>query len=157
MLRCLPSRRRPWAGSKRGKQTVMHIACYQLLTDDVALPLPNDLPDLGETRDAQKIQWNAPDESEIAKDRSRRPVLCYQVELQSAEPFRLRVQLRDRNGALRTISTRSLCDRMARQVMDPFPANWVRSGNNRILFRRLAGQGRLFIRDVMVLYQRLVS
>ncbi len=136
---------------------MMHIACYQLLTDDAVLPLPNDLPDLGETRNAQKVQWNAPAEYEIAKDRSRRPVLCYQVELQSTEAFRLRVQLRDRDGALRTIGTRSIYDRIARQVMDPFPADWVRSGNNRIFFRRLAGQGRLFIRDVMVLYQRLVS
>ncbi len=134
-----------------------HIACYQLLTDDFDLPLPNDLPGAEESRDVQKVQWNPVPEAGLALDRSRRPILCYRLDCQDADGFELRVQLRGRNGADRTISTQSFLGDTAGHVMDPFPAQWISNGNNKIFFRRLAGRGKILIRHVMVLYQRLVS
>lgn len=134
-----------------------HIACYQLLTDDLALSLPNDFPGAEESRDVQKVHWNPVHDADLALDRSRRPILCYRVDCQDAAGVQLRVQLRDRNGADRTISTQAFAGNTVGHVMDPFPVHWVSDGNNKIFFRRLAGRGKVLIRHVMVLYQRLVS
>ena len=103
------------------------------------------------------MHWNPVREADLALDRSRRPILCYRLDCQDVADFQLRVQLRDRNGADRTISTQAFAGNTITQVMDPFPAQWISNGNNKIFFRRLAERGKILIRHVMILYQRLVS
>jgi hypothetical protein len=136
-----------------------HIAYYQVLTDNVTLPLPNFSPGAGESQNLQRVQWNPANDIKLDNDGSRWPLLCYQVDLEGAGNFTLRVQIRDPQGADRTISTFSFDGNTTRQFMDPFPSQWVGTGNNKIFFRRLSGTGSggVIIRNVVVLYQRFID
>ncbi len=135
-----------------------HIAYYQVLTDNVTLPLPNFSPGADESQNAQRVLWNPANDIKIDNDGSKRPVLCYQVDLESANDFVLRVQIRDPQGTDRTISTFTFDGNTTRQFMDPFPSQWLGTGNNKIFFQRLSGNGTggVIIRNVLVLYQRLI-
>lgn len=136
-----------------------HIAYYQVLTDNVTLPLSNFSPGAEESPNTQRVQWNPANDIKLDNDGSKRPVLCYQVDLENANGFTLRVQIRDPQGADRTISTFSFDGNTTRQYMDPFSSKWVSKGNNKIFFRKLSGNGSggVIIRNVMVLYQRFIN
>ena len=133
-----------------------HIAFYQVLTDDVVLPLPNLNPGNDEDQDTQRLTLNPANDIELNATGQHRPLLCYQVNLENADDFKLQVQVRDKQGALRTISTWTFDGNTTRQFVNPFRLEWINSGNNIFFFKRLSGNGGVKIRNVVVFYQRNV-
>ncbi len=82
------------------------IAYYQVLTDDVLLPLPNPNPtQVDENATTQKLTFNPADDVKLSGAGENRPLLSYQVDLENANDFKLRVEVRKDGGPLRTIST----------------------------------------------------
>ena len=131
-----------------------HFAYYHVLTDDVVMALPQFNAPSGEDLNTQRVTFNPTDDIELDGSGANRPLLCYQVDLDDASAFKLKVQIRDQQGADRTISTWSFDGNDTRQFMDPFRLEWLHKGDHSIFFKRISGAGSVKIRNVVVFFQR---
>lgn len=140
-----------------------HIAYYDVLADNQVLRLTNfsPEPDVGgtaadEDQDTQIVVWRPAGDIQLSGGGNIRPVLCYNVDLDGADDFRLRVKIRGAQGD-KTISTFTYSGNTTRQWMDPFLLSWVRRDQNLFIFERVSGGGSVEIRNVIVLYQRFIE
>ncbi len=132
-----------------------HIAYYQVLTDNVILPLPNTNPSgTEENETTQKLIFNPANDIELNASGQHRPLISYQVDLESANDFKLRVQVRKPGGALKTINTWTFDGNATRQFEDPFRLEWISNSDNVIFFRKISGNDGVIVRNVVVFYQR---
>lgn len=131
-----------------------HIAYYDVLTDDVVLSLPQFEAKPPESINQQIVKFDPANDIELDATGKSRPLLCYQVDLENADDFKLRVQVRDKQGADRTVSNWTFDGNATRQFMDPFHLEWLQTGVNQIFFKKISGNGGVKIRNVVVFYQR---
>ena len=140
-----------------------HIAYYDVLADNNVLNLPNfdQEQDVGgtaadEALNNQLLVWKPAGDIQLDGPGNIRPVLCYNVDLDNADDFRLRVKIRGAQGD-KTISTFTYGGNTTRQWMDPFQLEWVRKDSNVFIFEKMSGDGAVQIRNVIVMYQRLIN
>lgn len=139
-----------------------HSAHYQVLTDNVVLHLPNLSPSGGTGETAENIKrqrkiWNPPNDIKIDGPGNSRPVLCFQVNPENANNFKLRVWRLTQSGAKKTILNWTFNNGQAMHFMEPFDTDGLHVGNNPIMFEDVSNNnssGQLIIRNVMVMYQR---
>lgn len=140
-----------------------HIAYYDVLADNNVLGLPNFNPQQNvggtaadESVNTQMVVWEPAGDIQLNGPGKIRPVLCYNVDLDGADSFRLRVKIRGAQGD-KTISTFTYGGNTTRQWMDPFRLEWVRGDRNVFIFEKVSGGGAVEIRNVIVMYQRLIN
>jgi len=136
-----------------------HFAHYQVLTDNKVLNLPNLSPSGGtgvtaESQSKQRIIWNPANDISLDDGADTRPILCFNVDLDNADDFKLRVWILTDQGAQKTIFEWTYDGNSTRQIMEPFHLSWVNTGNNPIMFQKISGNGQVQIRNVIVMYQR---
>jgi hypothetical protein len=102
------------------------------------------------------LVWKPAGDIQLDGPGNIRPVLCYNVDLDGADDFRLRVKIRGAQGD-QTISTFTYDGNTTRQWMDPFRLEWVRRDSNVFIFEKVSGNGAIQIRNVIVMYQRLIN
>ncbi len=129
-----------------------HFSFYQVVTDNNVLNLPNfDPQGGGESVGTQRVTWTPPGDLADSTDPEKRPLMCFNVDPDDASNFRLQVQIRDLAGADRTIHEFTYGGNSTRQVIEPFPVEWVRRDReNSLFFRKLEGDGAMQIRNVIV-------
>lgn len=140
-----------------------HIAYYNVLADNSVLDIPNLNPQqevggtaANETQSTQMLVWKPAGDIQLNGPAHIRPVLCYNVDLDNATAFKLRVKIRGAQGD-KTISTFTYGGNTTRQWMDPFLLEWVRRDSNIFIFEKAGGEGQIQIRNVIVMYQRLIG
>lgn len=141
-----------------------HIAYYQVLSDNSTDPLPNLNPrqNVGGTTADEDINtqmrfWTPADDIQLNGDASKRPMLCYQVDLNNCDSFQLRVMIRGKQGD-KTISNFTFGGNTTRQFMDPFRLAWVSPTSNLFMFKLISKDGgNVIIRNTVIMYQRLIN
>lgn len=141
-----------------------HIAYYQVLSDNTTDQLPNLSPkqNVGGTAADEDVNtqlrvWRPAGDTQLNGDGSKRPVLCYNVDLNNCDSFHLRVLIRGKQGD-KTISNFTFDGNTTRQFMDPFQLEWVRPDVNIFMFKLINRDGgNVIIRNAVIMYQRLIN
>lgn len=132
-----------------------HFAFYHVLADNNVLTLPNFNPGDEEDINTHRLVLEDPaGDIDLDVPAEFRPLLCYNVDADNADQFRLRVLVRDLQGADREISDSRWNGQFTHQVMEPFPGKWLRKDRSKFFFKRESGAGGVQIRNVILFYIR---
>lgn len=132
-----------------------HFVFYHVLADNNVLSLPNfDAGDEEDINTHRLVLEDPATDIDLDVPASFRPLLCYNVDADNANQFRLRVLVRDLQGASREISDSLWNGQFTHQVMEPFPAKWLRKDGSKFFFKKESGEGSVQIRNVILFYMR---
>jgi hypothetical protein len=126
-----------------------HVAFYRVVTDVTELDFPSD----GNSRE---LTFNATNDI-VLNESSARPMVCFQMDPGSENEtpkVKIEVFIRDLSGADRKICGYNLSGETSRWTMEPIKPEWVRKGDNKLIFKADVDVGRLVIRNVVVFFQR---
>jgi hypothetical protein len=126
------------------------LAFYRVVSDVKVLDFPSD-------GDNQELTFDATGDI-VLDDLSARPLVCFQMDPDSRpdEPAKshLEVFIRDMSGADRKICTHDFRGGTKLWTMEPFRPEWMRKGENKLIFKAKVDVGSLKISNVVVFFQR---
>ncbi len=129
------------------------LAFYRVVTDVTELNLPTGE---GSHPFHEELTFKTTDDVEL-NESDLRPLLCFQMDPSNNASRKLEVFIRDLAGADRKICTWNLGGGAARWTMEPVKSEWVRKGENKLIFKvDDDGAGSVVIRNVVFFFHRYV-
>lgn len=128
------------------------LAFYRVVTDVTEVRLPTGE---GSHPNSKELTFLTTDDIEL-NESDLRPLLCFQIDPNDDVSQKLEVFIRDLAGADRKICTWNLNSGTARWTMEPVKSEWVRKGENKIIFK-VSGHGTIVIRNIVFFFHRNVD
>ena len=128
------------------------LAFYRVITDVTEVQLPTGE---GSHPNSKELTFSTTDDIELGES-DLRPMLCFQIDPADNVSQKLEVFIRDLAGADRKICTWNLNSGTARWTMEPVKPEWVRKGENKIIFK-VDGHGTIVIRNIVFFFHRNVD
>lgn len=128
-----------------------HVAFYRVVTDTTVIRFPGE----GSTATTQDVTFNATNDI-VLNESEARPILGLLMDPGEDSKVKLDIFIRDLSGADRKITTWNLSGGTSRYSMEPIKPEWVRKGDNKIIFKADVDRGSLEIRNIIVFFQRNV-
>jgi hypothetical protein len=127
------------------------LAFYRVVTDVTVFEFPSAGPE-------HELTFDTTDDIEL-NESDLRPLLCFQMDPAQDSNVTLEVFIRDLAGADRKICAYTLSDKagVMRWTMEPVKSEWVRKGENKIIFRADVDAGSVAIRNVVFFFHRNVD
>jgi hypothetical protein len=105
------------------------LAFYRVVTDVTVFEFPS-------AGSSHELTFDTTDDIEL-NESNLRPLLCFQMDPRKDSNIKLEVFIRDLAGADRKICSYTLLDKdgVVRWTMEPVKPEWVRKGQNKIIFK----------------------
>ena len=128
-----------------------NVAFYRVVTDATVIRFPGE----GSTATTQDVTFNTTNDIVLNESESR-PILGFLMDPSENSKVKLEIFIRDLSGADRKITTWNLSGGASRYTMEPIKPEWVRKGDNKIIFKADVDQGSVEIKNIIVFFQRNV-